>query len=301
MTFEARSRILIVDTDVDFADSIRELLSEEEIEIDSARNSSEAFDELFRSPYDALLVNMTLGNESGLDILRELNLSGSLLPVIVMTSHASIETVAAATNLNAFDYITRPVDKTELFSVIRSALRSSRKASTDPRNQTSGKTAPIIGQSGAMVQVYKAVARVAQTSSTVLITGESGTGKELIARAIHDHSNRSRNSFIPINCGALSETLLESELFGHQKGAFTGANTAHVGIFESASGGTVFLDEVSETSAAFQIKLLRVLQEKTIKPVGSTKEKPVDVRIIAATNQTMEALMNSSFRKDLLY
>src|SRR5205823_4373095 len=162
-------------------------------------------------------------------------------------------------------------------------------------------TLPIIGQSAAMIEVYKAVARVSQTDSTVLITGESGTGKELVAKAVHDNSARSKNPFQAVNCGALTETLLESEIFGHVKGAFTGANTSHHGIFESASGGTVFLDEISETSPAFQVKLLRVLQQRTVRAVGSSEERPIDVRVIAATNRPLESLMNSAFRKDLLY
>ena len=152
-----------------------------------------------------------------------------------------------------------------------------------------------------MVEVYKAIARVAQTDSTVLITGESGTGKELVARAIHENSLRASKPFVPVNCGALTDTLLESELFGHMKGAFTDAKTSHRGIFESATGGTVFLDEISETSAVFQVKLLRVLQQRTIRPVGSSEERPIDVRVIAATNRPVDHLLASSFRKDLLY
>ena len=152
-----------------------------------------------------------------------------------------------------------------------------------------------------MVEVYKAIARVAQTDSTVLITGESGTGKELVARAIHENSLRASKPFVAVNCGALTDTLLESELFGHMKGAFTDAKTSHRGIFESATGGTVFLDEISETSAVFQVKLLRVLQQRTIRPVGSSEERPIDVRVIAATNRPVDNLLASSFRKDLLY
>ena len=152
-----------------------------------------------------------------------------------------------------------------------------------------------------MIEVYKAIARVSQTDSTVLITGESGTGKELVARAIHEQSSRSGRPFLAVNCGALTDTLLESELFGHVRGAYTGAHTSHAGIFESASGGTVFLDEISETSPVFQVKLLRVLQERTIRPVGGSEERPIDVRVIAATNLSVQALISSSFRKDLLY
>src|SRR5262249_38540776 len=227
--------------------------------------------------------------------------SGSSIPIIMMTAHGSIDTVSEALRLNAFDYVTKPFAKNVILEVLRRAVVTSQQAAQDSRRETTGKTIPIIGQSPLMIEVYKAIARVSQTDSTVLISGESGTGKELVAHAIHDGSARSRHSFMAINCGALTDTLLESELFGHMKGAFTGANVSHRGIFESATGGTVFLDEISETSPAFQVKLLRVLQERKIKPVGSTDERPIDVRVIAATNRPVDNLLTSSFRKDLLY
>src|SRR5262249_24292241 len=210
-------------------------------------------------------------------------------------------TVSEAMQMNAFDYVTKPFKKQEILEILRRAIRMSRQKDAEIRRETTGKVVPIIGQSSAMIEVYKAIARVSQADSTVLITGESGTGEELAARAIHDSSVRSKNPFVAVNCGALTETLLESELFGHAKGAFTGANAAHRGIFESATGGSVFLDEISETSGAFQVKLLRVLLERTIRPVGSPEERPIDVRILAATNRSIDNLIHSSFRKDLLY
>jgi DNA-binding NtrC family response regulator len=233
--------------------------------------------------------------------LRELNTSGSTIPIIIMTAHASIETVTEAMRINAFDYIRKPFTREEIREVMRRAIVAGSRPEEDKNREKTGKTMPIIGQSTGMVEVYKAIARVAQTDSTVLITGESGTGKELVARAIHDNSSRASKPFVAVNCGALTDTLLESELFGHVKGAFTGAASSHRGIFESATGGTVFLDEISETSPAFQVKLLRVLQQRTIRPVGSSDERPIDVRVIAATNRPVDNLLTSSFRKDLLY
>jgi two-component system, NtrC family, response regulator AtoC len=294
-------RILIVEDDQQFSLIVRNLLESEGMESEVARTRSEAFDKLLYTPFDVILLDLAVGQESGLEILKELKESGSSLPVIMMTAHGSIATVSEAMQMNAFDYVTKPFKKQEILEILRRAIRMSRQKDAEILRETTGKVVPIIGQSSAMIEVYKAIARVSQTDSTVLITGESGTGKELAARAIHDSSVRSKNPFVAVNCGALTETLLESELFGHAKGAFTGANAAHRGIFESAAGGSVFLDEISETPGAFQVKLLRVLQERTIRPVGSPEERPIDVRILAATNRSIDNLIHSSFRKDLLY
>jgi DNA-binding NtrC family response regulator len=295
------ARILIIEDDPDFGRTAKSLLEQEGMEVETAKNSAEAFERLLYSPFDAVLLDLVLGEESGLTILRELNTSGSTIPIIIMTAHASIETVTEAMRINAFDYIKKPFTREEIREVLRRAISAGSRSEEEIKREKTGKTLPIIGQSFGMVEVYKAIARVAQTDSTVLITGESGTGKELVARAIHENSLRASKPFIAVNCGALTDTLLESELFGHVKGAFTGAQTSHRGIFESATGGTVFLDEISETSAAFQVKLLRVLQQRTIRPVGSSEERPIDVRVIAATNRPVDHLLASSFRKDLLY
>ena len=291
-------RILIVETDPQFGPVLRGFLEGEGIEVETAASSADAFEKLMFSPFQAVLLDLVLGEESGLSILRELNTSGSTLPVIIMAAQASVEAATEAFRNNAFDFIRKPFAREEIIEMIRRAVASQR---AEFKKDLTGKTMPIIGQSAAMIDVYKAIARVSQTDSTVLITGESGTGKELVARAIHEQSSRSAKPFQAVNCGALTDTLLESELFGHVRGSFTGANTSHSGIFESASGGTVFLDEISETSPAFQVKLLRVLQERTILPVGSSEERPIDVRVIAATNLPVQTLLTSSFRKDLLY
>jgi DNA-binding NtrC family response regulator len=294
-------RILIIEDDPDFGRIAKSLIEQEGMEVETAKTSAEAYERLLYSPFDVVLLDLILGEESGLTILRELNTSGSTIPIIIMTAHASIETVTEAMRINAFDYIRKPFTREEIREVLRRAITAGSRPEEEVKREKTGKTLPIIGQSTGMVEVYKAIARVAQTDSTVLITGESGTGKELVARAIHENSVRATKPFVAVNCGALTDTLLESELFGHVKGAFTGAQTSHRGIFESATGGTVFLDEISETSAAFQVKLLRVLQQRTIRPVGSSEERPIDVRVIAATNRPVENLLGSSFRKDLLY
>lgn len=296
-----QARVLIVEDDPQFGLIVKNLLEIEGMDTEIARTRGDAFDKLLFTPFDVMLLDLVLGEDSGLSILRELNESGSSLPVIIMTAHGSMASVSEAMQLNAFDYITKPFKKQEIIEIIRRAVKTSRQKEATSTKDTTGKALPIVGQSAAMIEVYKAIARVSQTDSTVLITGESGTGKELAAKAIHDNSARAKHPFMAVNCGALTETLLESELFGHAKGAFTGANTAHRGIFESASGGTVFLDEISETSPAFQVKLLRVLQQRTVRPVGSAEERPIDVRILAATNRPVENLLNSNFRKDLLY
>jgi two-component system, NtrC family, response regulator AtoC len=295
------ARILVIEDDPEFGRTAKSLLEQEGLEVETAKNGAEAFERLLYSPFDVVLLDLVLGEESGLSILRELNTSGSTIPIIIMTAHASIETVTEAMRINAFDYIRKPFSREEIREVMRRAIAAGSRPEEDKNREKTGKTLPIIGQSIGMVEVYKAIARVAQTDSTVLITGESGTGKELVARAIHDNSSRASKPFVAVNCGALTDTLLESELFGHVKGAFTGAASSHRGIFESATGGTVFLDEISETSPAFQVKLLRVLQQRTIRPVGSSDERPIDVRVIAATNRPVDNLLTSSFRKDLLY
>lgn len=295
------ARILIIEDDPEFGRTAKSLLEQEGLEVETAKNGAEAFERLLYSPFDVVLLDLVLGEESGLSILRELNTSGSTIPIIIMTAHASIETVTEAMRINAFDYIRKPFTREEIREVMRRAIVAGSRPEEDKNREKTGKTMPIIGQTSGMVEVYKAIARVAQTDSTVLITGESGTGKELVARAIHDNSPRASKPFVAVNCGALTDTLLESELFGHVKGSFTGAASSHRGIFESATGGTVFLDEISETSPAFQVKLLRVLQQRTIRPVGSSDERPIDVRVIAATNRPVDNLLTSSFRKDLLY
>ena len=301
---QTQAQVLIVDDDPDFGTVAKSLVELEGYGATLATNAEDALQSCEAAEFDVILLDLQLGAASGLDVLRDLHQRWPYLPVIVVTAHGSLESAAAAVRGNAFDYIGKPFPTHELLSVLRRALewRSTKRDTTIAPPVIVPPFTAIVGNSPAMVAVYRLIARVAATDSTVLIAGESGTGKELIARALHDNSGRITKPFVPINCGAFTETLLESELFGHVRGAFTGAANSHRGIFETASGGTVFLDEISETSPAFQVKLLRVLQEQEVRPVGASESRRVDVRIVAATNRPVQDLLNSDdFRKDLLY
>jgi two-component system, NtrC family, response regulator AtoC len=297
-------RILIVEDEPQFACIVKSLLEREGFSAEILHNVSEVRDGFIPGRYQAVLLDLFLsGRESGLEVLRHLKQSEPHLPVVIMTANGSMDTVAEALRLNAFDYVTKPFEIRAITEILGRALaRRNEEVSSKRAAAQTPRLSSIIGKSPPMIDLFKAIARVSQTDSTVLVSGESGTGKELVARAIHDNSPRKDKPFIAVNCGALTETLLESELFGHVRGAFTGAQTNRSGFFESASGGTIFLDEISETAPVFQVKLLRVLQERMIRPVGSSQERPVNVRVIAATNLEIQALLNSSaFRRDLLY
>jgi DNA-binding NtrC family response regulator len=298
-----KARALIVDDDPEFGTVAQHLMEEEGYQAQLVSDGTAALQACQQTAFDVVLLDLQLGTDSGLDVLREVQQRWPDLPVIVITAHGSLESAAAAVRSNAFDYVGKPFPAKELLFVLQRALEwRAAQRDTTPQPIVTSPSTSIVGNSPAMVAVYRLIARVAATDSTVLIAGESGTGKELIARALHTNSPRAGKPFVPINCGAFSETLLESELFGHVRGAFTGAAHAHRGIFETASGGTVFLDEISATSPAFQVKLLRVLQEQEVRPVGASEPRRVDVRIVAATNRPVQALLNSDdFRQDLLY
>ena len=304
MTATPHGNVLIVDDDPDFGAVAQNLVEIEGYTASLAMSGDEALRLCRSEPFDVVLLDLKLGATSGLDVLRDLRREWPELPVIVVTAHGSLETAAAAVREEAFDYIGKPFASAELLALLRRALewRAGRTITqTELRTELSPATA-IVGRSPAMVAVYRLIARVAATDASVLISGESGTGKELIARALHDNSKRTGKTFVPVNCGALTETLLESELFGHVRGAFTGAAVNHRGIFETANGGTIFLDEISETSPAFQVKLLRVLQEQEVRPVGASEARSVDVRVVAATNRKVQDLLKTEdFRHDLLY
>jgi two-component system response regulator PilR (NtrC family) len=301
----AEGKILIIDDE----DSIREYLSmmleREGYEVHSSENGKKALKLSSQESFDVVITDIQLPGMSGLDILGSMRESDPSVPVIIITGHASQESAIEALNIGAFYYLLKPVSNEELKQVVRNALELRRlrdenvdleralKASGDRR---------MVGESDKISSVFELIDRVARTSSTVLLKGESGTGKELVARAIHAGSARSDKRFVSINCGALPETLLESELFGHVKGSFTGAVRDKRGLFVVAEGGTFFLDEVSETTAAIQVKLLRVLQEREVVPVGGTKPTKVDVRVIAATNADLEKhISEGKFRADLYY
>jgi DNA-binding NtrC family response regulator len=297
-------KVLIVDDNQDFGLVTKTLVEVEGFTAYRAATGAEALNCCREHSIDVVLLDWVLGNASGLHVLREIVQNYPKLPVMVITGHGSMESAAEALREGAFDYIGKPFPASDLIASIRRALEwraRLREHSADSLTKPAVLTS-IIGKSPAMIAVYRTIAKVAPTDSTVLIVGESGTGKELVARALHDNSRRAKSPFVAVNCGALPETLLESEMFGHARGSFTGAQASHRGMFEDANGGTIFLDEISETSPAFQVKLLRVLQEHEIRPVGASETRRIDVRVVAATNRSISDLFKSEiFRHDLLY
>jgi len=252
---------------------------------------------------DLAMVDVYLGAVNGIDLLSRLReLKPELYPVI-MTAHVSVETAARSVAEGAVDYVSKPLTIEQLRSICQRA-RGFRAQKAEPLEEVAAPLhdSAIIGSSAKMLAIYNAIGRVAASNVNVLITGASGTGKELVARAIHQHSKRAQQPFTPVNCGSFTETILESELFGHEKGAFTGANATHKGLVEASDGGTLFLDEVTETTLSFQVKLLRVIQEQQVRRVGSNKYVPVDVRIVAASNRDVpELIRQGQFREDLYY
>ena len=303
----SRPRVLILDDNLDTVAVLRDILSEEGYEIGSVADPKAAFRLLETSPADLILTDLNLPQIDGLTFLAQLRAQSNDVPVVLMTAYGSLRTAVEGLKAGAFDYLSKPFIGDEVRMVARRALAqkhtappnpSSDEAPSNPRSAFDN----LIGSSPAMVNVYKAVARVAQTDTTVLLQGESGTGKELIARAIHDSGSRSAGPFITVDGGALAESLLESELFGHERGSFTGAVSTRKGLLEKAHSGTCFLDEVADLSPALQGKLLRVIQEKEIRRVGSNASTMLDVRIIAASKTPLEPLVKAgTFREDLYY
>ncbi|MEW6657073.1 MAG: sigma-54 dependent transcriptional regulator [Thermodesulfobacteriota bacterium] len=297
--------ILIVDDDPQLRQSFEKLLTEEGHRVRTAATGEAALEMVKAAAPDLVIMDVRLPGKSGLETFRAMHEIEPKLPVIIMTAYGTTETAIEATKLGAFEYVLKPFDIPDILALIAQALDAgrfmrSRVEMNVPPDATSGDA--IIGNSKPMQEVYKAIGRVAPTDATVLIRGESGTGKELVARAIYQHSLRADKPFLVINCVAIPETLLESELFGYEKGAFTGAVNRRVGKFEQAHGGTVFLDEIGDMPFSIQSKILRLLQEKSIERLGGQKPIPVDVRIIAATNRDLEAALASGrFREDLYY
>jgi DNA-binding NtrC family response regulator len=299
------SRILIVDDDEVSCQLFAETLEQEGYHVDQAHSGDEALALLRDNLHDLLVIDVRMPGLTGLEVTRTVHAKQASLPIIVMTAFGSMETAIEAIHEGAFDFISKPMNLEEIKKTVSRAL--AQRALQD-NAQTSGvevKSEPpgtIIGKSPAVMEVYKTIARVAPTKSVVLILGESGTGKERIARAIHQHSPRANHPFVAVDCGALTETLLESEIFGHVRGAFTGAVADKKGVFEEAEGGTCFLDEIGDISPNMQAKLLRVLQEHEVRRVGGKDWVKVDVRVIAATNQNLDALVaKGTFRQDLYY
>jgi two-component system response regulator PilR (NtrC family) len=297
--------LLIVDDETSIRDFLTIVFEEEGWGVEAAATLAEARTALQKSEPDLVLCDLMLPDGSGLDLLRDVKAQNPSIAVIMITAHTSTKSAVEALKSGAFDYIAKPFDIDEMKIIVRNAVERKEledenihlRSALEERFTFSN----IIGKSARMQEIFSIVQRIAKTGSTVLISGESGTGKELIARAIHYNSGR-RGKFVSINCGALPETLLESELFGHERGAFTGAIREKRGLFQEADRGTIFLDEIGETSTAMQIKLLRVLQDRVVRKVGSNLETQVDVRVIAATNADLaEAIRNGTFREDLFY
>jgi two-component system, NtrC family, response regulator AtoC len=294
--------ILLTEDDVLAGELFEEVLKDQGYRVDRVLTGEAALERFESARYDLLLVDVQLPGKSGLDVTREAKAMRPDVPVVVMTAFASMETAIEAIREGAFDYASKPMNLDELKHVVARALAQGAAVAETEHQHLDDSLGTMIGNSPAMVEVYKTVARVAQTKSTVLILGESGTGKELVARAIHQHSPRARKPFIAIDCGALPESLLESELFGYMRGSFTGAILDRKGLFEEADGATCFLDEIGDVSATVQAKLLRVLQEGEVRRIGSQKWVKVDVRVVAATNKDVGALVRAgSFREDLYY
>ncbi len=301
-----KSKILVVDDDSAHRTMLRTLLSGWQYDIIEADDGSTAIEKVRERPFDLVLMDVRMLKVSGLEALDEIKAFNPAIPVIIMTAYSSLETAVEAIKKGAYDYLTKPLDFDKLKITIKRAMEHIRlKEENRILKESLGKhfdRQNIIGQSPSMIKLLETVAQVASSEATVLINGESGTGKELIAGAIHFNSPRKDGPFVRINCAAITETLLESELFGHERGAFTGADKRKEGRFVQAHKGSLFLDEVSEMTLAMQVKLLRVLQEREITRVGGDGAVKVDVRVISATNRNlMNMIDKGSFREDLFY
>jgi len=296
-------QILTVDDDAVTCELLCEVFAREGFDATFANSGEDALLEVARHRPDLLLSDIRMKTRlDGLSLLEIIRREYPTTPVVLMTAFGSMETAVRAVKEGAFDYISKPFNIDELVAIVRRALANKNGKELVSTLEEEDWSSGLVGRTPPMLEVYKMIARVSDSRAAVLVTGESGTGKELVARAIHNHGSRSAAPFVAVNCGALTETLLESELFGHVKGSFTGAIANKRGIFEQAGDGTVFLDEISETSAGLQVKLLRVLQEREVVPVGSAEPIKVGARVIAASNSDLEKLSAAgAFRSDLLY
>src|SRR5262245_22301290 len=298
-----KTRVLLIEDDAGITVTLQRLLAREGHEVLIEKRGDTGLDRAASERIDVVLCDLKLPGLSGLDLVRELHAVKPRLPIILMTAHGTTDTAIEATRLGAFDYLVKPFNMPDLLEAVSKALATSRLMSDpvslgtpDATNDT------IIGTCRVMQEIYKEIGRVADKPVNVLICGETGTGKELIARALYQHSDRANGPFIAINCAAIPETLLESELFGHERGAFTGAEVRRIGRFEQADRGTIFLDEIGDMTLGTQVKLVRVLQESCIQRLGGKETIPVDVRVIAATHRDLDrAIQEKQFREDLYY
>ncbi|MCU0592473.1 MAG: sigma-54 dependent transcriptional regulator [Desulfobacterales bacterium] len=303
---DAAPYILIVDDELSMRELLEYMLKREGYRVDCAESGRRAETLVGQNSYDLLLCDIRLGDISGLDVLRACKKHHPDTVVIMISAYASTEIAVEAMNEGAYDYVPKPFNKDELLETLAKALKlrtiEQEKQSLDGELKRSLNFGMLVGNSPAMQYIYKMIRQVARTKTNVLITGESGTGKELIARAIHTESERRSQPFVAINCGGIPETLMESELFGHKRGSFTGAVQDKPGLFQEAHRGTIFLDEIGELSLPIQVKLLRAVQEKIVRPVGGTEDMAVDIRIVSATNKSLEKeVIAGKFREDLFY
>ena len=298
-----KARILVVDDEAEIRRSVRMILEYEGYDVQEASSGPEALALIEREPPDLAFLDIKMGGMDGLETLQKIRQANDALPVVIISGHGTVSTAVEATKLGAFDFIEKPLASERVLVTIRNALDQGRlrdenrtlKRAVEARHQ-------MVGESPAVREIWDKIKRAAPTTATVLLLGESGSGKELVARAIHRNSLRSRDRFVQVNCAAIPEELIESELFGHEKGSFTGATEKQIGKFEQADRGTIFLDEVGDMSPKTQAKVLRVLQEGEVERLGSARTIKVDVRVIAATNKDLEAeIEKGSFREDLYF
>ncbi len=301
-----RHKILVVDDEPSMREFLEVLLAKEGYGVELAKNGKQALGFIRKNRYDLVLSDIRLGDITGLDVLREVKKSSTDTVVILISAYSTTEIAVEAMNEGAYDFVPKPFDNAELKATIaksleiRSMEHEKERVSSELKDNMYFNR--IIGKSPGMQAIYKRIEQVGPTKTNVLITGESGTGKELIARAIHENSDRKDRPFVVVNCGGIPDTLMESEFFGHVKGSFTGAVADKKGLFEAANQGTIFLDEIGELSMMLQVKLLRAVQETSFKPVGGTQEIDVDIRIISATNKRLEQeVVEGNFREDLFF
>jgi DNA-binding NtrC family response regulator len=297
-------RLLVVEDDNSVRTTISTFLELEGYSVDAVSSTREAMERLRGDAYPIVISDIYLDERTGLDVLQTARKQNPNCAVILMTARGTMETVMAATQGGAFDYIAKPFELDRMLDTVKRAEASVAPAEDDERgtNIDDLPESEMIGSSPSMIDIYKTISKVAPTVAHVLIEGETGTGKEMIARMIHAHSERAQQPFVPVDCGSIAPSLLESELFGALRGAYTGADRDRVGLFEAAHTGTIFLDEIGDVETSFQLKLLRFLQEKEIRPLGSARGKRVDVRVIAATNRNLKKMVDEGkFREDLWY
>ncbi len=292
---QREAQVLVVDDEPDIRELLELTLAKMGLGVDAVGSIAEAKERLKTGSYDLCLTDMRLGDADGLELVRHISALAADLPVAVITAYGSADNAVAALKAGAFDYVSKPVGLEQLRALVKSAL-----ALPDRAEPSAGRE--LLGSSAPLAQVRELIGKLARTQAPVHISGESGSGKELAARLIHENGARRDKPFVAVNCGAIPETLVESELFGYRKGAFTGANEDRDGFFQAAHGGTLFLDEIAELPLHTQVLLLRAIQERRVRKVGSTQEEPVDVRIICATNQSLAGMVEAGrFRRDLYY